>query len=201
MIIDIIGIAIIVACIISGMKKGLVKGVFSSLSFIIALILTVSTLSFATDYVKETEFGKNIMEKTEIVIIESSEEIEGQSILSELIDTGGIQKEAEKMQENLSEKLGDLVIRALCAIVLFIAYAVLIKIVAYILDAVAKLPVLKTFNKIGGILAGAVNAYIFMTILSCILMLLLSTSYGEAIKAQLESSKITAWFYNNNPIL
>ena len=34
MIIDIIGIAIIVACIISGMKKGLVKGVFSSLSFI-----------------------------------------------------------------------------------------------------------------------------------------------------------------------
>lgn len=201
MILDIIGIAIIVACIIIGMKKGLVKGVFSSLSFILALILTVSTLSFAADFIKETEFGKNIMEKTEIVILESNEEDGKTSIFSELIDTEGIQKEAEKMQENLSEKLGDLVIRSLCAIVLFVAYIILIKIATYILDAVAKLPVLNTFNKIGGIITGAVNAYIFMTILSCILMLLLSTSLGGTIQEQLESSKITAWFYNNNPIL
>ena len=78
---------------------------------------------------------------------------------------------------------------------------ILIKIATYILDAVAKLPVLNTFNKIGGIITGAVNAYIFMTILSCILMLLLSTSLGGTIQEQLESSKITAWFYNNNPIL
>ena len=199
MILDVIGIVIISFSIYSGMKKGLVKGLFSSVTFILALILTVCTLSPVAGFVGETDFGKAIYEKTEIVLIEASED--GSDVLSGIIDTKGIISEAEKVQENLSETLGNVVIRSICAVALFLIYIIAIKITAYILDAVAKLPVLNTFNKIGGILTGAVNAYIFMTLLCCILMMLVSTPAGDAIVSQLESSWITSWFYNNNPIL
>ena len=201
MILDIIAIVIIAYCIYSGMKKGLIKGLFSSLTFVIALALTIGTVGAVTEYVSETEFGKSIYEATEIGILDhGGEENEGNFSIP-LIDTENLLNEAIETQENISRSLGDLAAKSLCAVALFVGYFIIIKLVVNILDAVAKLPVLKTFNKIGGILAGAVNAYIFMIILSCLLMLVSSTAMGETIKAQLESSKIAIWFYNNNPIL
>ena len=200
MILDIIAIVIIAYCIYSGMKKGLIKGLFSSLTFVIALAVTIGTVGAVTEYVSETEFGKSIYEATEIAILEHGGEDEGNFSIP-LIDTENLLNEAIETQENISRSLGDLAVKSLCAVALFVGYFIIIKLAVNILDAVAKLPVLKTFNKIGGVLAGAVNAYIFMIILSCLLMLVSSTAMGETIKAQLESSKIAIWFYNNNPIL
>ncbi|MBQ2941293.1 MAG: CvpA family protein [Clostridia bacterium] len=207
MILDIVGIIIIAYFIYSGMKKGLVKGIFSALSFLIALLLTVMTLNPVAEYVEDTDFGRSVYEKTAVVLTEKAEEEVEQgaedekNLLSGIIDTGGIAEEVAKIQENISESLGNLVIRALCAIALFIIYTLLIKIIAALLDAVAKLPILKTFNKIGGILAGAVNAYIFMIILCWVLTLLMSTGLKEALVSQLEESVIISRFYYNNPIL
>ncbi len=206
MVLDIIGIIIIGYFLYSGVKKGFVKSIFSSLSFILALALTVMTLNPVVDYVKETEFGKTVYEKTELTFIEENADNESaedgeeeMSFLSEIIDTDGIIEEATKIQGNISKSLGDIVIRSICALALFVIYIILIKIAASILDATAKLPVLKTFNKIGGILAGAVNAYIFMAIFCCIIMLLMSTSFKDTVAAQLEASLFTSWFYSNNP--
>ncbi len=201
MILDILTLIIIVFCLYSGMKKGFVKSFFSTASFILALVLTLSTVNPAFDYIKETDFGKAIYEKTEINFIEKTEkEEEEKDILSSLIDTRQIIDGADSFEKNLSSDLGDLVLRSLCSVVLFLAYTLVLKLLSAILDALFHLPVLNVFNKAGGILAGGINAYIFMIILSGLIMLLISTSFGDVLMKQLEESKIAIWFYKNNPL-
>ena len=136
MVLDIIGIIIIGYFLYSGVKKGFVKSIFSSLSFILALALTVM-IFFMVDYVKETEFGKAVYEKTELTFIEENADNESaedgeeeMSFLSEIIDTDGIIGEAAKIQGNISKSLGDIVIRSICALALFVIYIILIKIAA-----------------------------------------------------------------------
>ncbi len=200
MILDILTLIIIVFCLYSGMKKGFVKSFFSTASFVIALVLTLSTVNPAFEYVKETDFGKAIYEKTEINFIEKGEKKEEELSQKFFINTEEIIEGADTLEENISSGVGNLVLRSLCSVVLFLAYTLVLKLLSGILDALFSLPVLNAFNKAGGILAGGINAYIFMVILSGLIMLLMSTTLGETLMGQLEESKIAIWFYKNNPL-
>lgn len=201
MVLDIIALVIIVFCLYSGMKKGFVKSLFSTASFILALVLTLSTVNPAFRYIKETDFGKAIYEKTTINFVETNkEEREEKDILASIIDTDKIIESADSIEENLSLDIGNLILRSLCSVTLFLAYTVILKLLANILDTIFKLPVLNAFNKLGGILAGGINAYIFMVVITGIIMLLVSTSFGETLLSQLDESKIAVWFYKNNPL-
>ncbi len=199
MVLDIIALVVIVFCLYFGMKKGFVKSFFSTASFIIALVLTLSTVNPAFEYIKETSFGKAVYEKTEINLIEKSEE-EKDGFFESFLDKSQIIEGADSLEETLSDNIGTLILRSLCSVVLFLGYSIILKLLSKILDAIFKLPVLNAFNKIGGILAGGINAYIFMIIISSAIMLLISTSFGETLLSQLEESKIAVWFYKNNPL-
>ena len=96
---------------------------------------------------------------------------------------------------------GDVLLKALCAVLLFLLFFILIKLLSKILDAIAKLPVLRTVNKLGGALSGLLTAYIVLILYGCALIILSSSALGVSIAEQLETSKIASWFYLNNPIL
>ena len=201
MILDIIAVIIIGYCLFIGAKKGLVNMLFKTLSFALALFLTAITLNAACDAVTDTELGKYIYEKTEITLIEEGEIEEKLGVLEFFIDTEELYGEVTGLQEKASVTLGDIIIRAGCAIALFIVYSILIKLAGKILNTVAELPIINVVNKLGGFLAGGVNAYIVMIMLTCILTFLMSTKFGEVLEAQLDSSLIASWFVKNNPLL
>lgn len=201
MILDIIALIIMAFCIIRGIKKGFVKTIFGTFSFLIALILTIITLESAAAYISKTDLGKAIYENTDINIINSVVEVGEEGQLGGLIDLSDILESAEKTEAELSEKAADVIIKALTSIGLFILYLLALKIFMHVLNFVVKLPVLSAFNKVGGLLSGMLNAYIAMVVFACIITALISTEYGAEISGQLKDSYITSFFYENNPLL
>ena len=200
MILDIIALAIILFSVIMGVKKGLIKTLFGTLSVILAIFLTIGTMDVAFSYVKETDFGKSIYEKTAISLTQNVE-IEENNFLMQLIDVNTILETAEDVEKSISLALGDVLLKALFAVLLFLLFFILIKLLSKILDAIAKLPVLRTVNKLGGALSGLLTAYIVLILYGCALIILSSSALGVSIAEQLETSKIASWFYLNNPIL
>ena len=203
MILDIIAVAIIVFCVYNGIRKGMVKAFFSTATLILALVLTFVTVNPVSEYVKQTSFGETVYEKTQIEFLDAEDFEQAQKFLEnfELSKVNLEENAAEAvigLENELSLNIGNAVIRSVCAVALFILYYFALKIIAKLLDVVCKLPVLKTFNRAGGFIAGILNAYITLIIFSCIIMLLLSTDAGEYLTKQLSESFLTAWIYQNN---
>ena len=201
MILDIIALAIICFLIYKGRKKGLVKTLFSSLSFVIALILTITTLDAVYDYVKTTEFGNSVYESIRAEAEKDNSLEQVPEFVFIFSDTENIAEGVSHIRNYITDAIGNAVIKSLCGVMLFVAYSIIIKLASGILDTFAKLPVLNAVNMFGGIVAGAINAWIFMVLFTCFMTFLLPTGAGEFLSSQLEKSILVKWFCNNNPLL
>lgn len=201
MIIDIIAVVIAVLCIANGIKKGFVRAFFGTLSFFLAFILTFMFSSAAVKYVKESPVGTYIYEKTAVQVIDVPEDNENSGFFDELIDKKGIIEKADKAQRSVSEEIGNTVITLLTCVVLFIAITLLLKLLAHILNFAAKLPLLKSFNKLGGLIAGVLNAYVVLTLFSCIAAFIGASNVLPILTEQLEQSRVVNWLYLNNPLM
>ena len=157
MAVDIIALVLAVLCIVSGIKRGFVKAFFGTLSFVLALILTFSFSDQACKFVAGSELGKTIYEKTAVKIVDAPDS-GNETFFDELIDKKGIIEKANDAQMSVSEEIGNTVIRLLTTAILFIAFSVLLKLLSMLLDLAAKLPIIKGFNKAGGLGAGIINA-------------------------------------------
>ncbi|MDP4132407.1 MAG: CvpA family protein [Bacillota bacterium] len=215
MILDIIAVVILLFCIIQGIRKGFIKAFFKTASFIIAFILTVTFLNSAVTYVTKTSLGNAIYAQAEKLVGAESATLENSltgstqsdkgktenDFLMKLIDLDEIKSKADEAKESLAQKAGDVMLKAVCAVGLFLALLILLRIIEYILENIAKLPVINGFNRMGGFIAGTLNGFILLFIFSCLLVFLISTSFaGEFCREQLKESTIMAFLYNNNPI-
>lgn len=171
MAVDIIALVLALLCIVSGIKRGFVKAFFGTLSFILALILTFSFSDQACKFISESELGKSIYEKTAVKIVDAPE-TENETFFDELIDKKGIIEKANEAQMSVSEEIGNTVIKLLTTALLFIGFSLLLKLLSLLLDLAAKLPIIKGFNKAGGLVAGIINAYIVLTVFSCLMTFL-----------------------------
>lgn len=196
MLVDIIALIIVILCVVIGVKKGFIKTFFGTLSFLIAIILTVATVDPISEYVSKTEAGKFIYEKTEINILENgmakneNESTYYNAFLEEIIDIESIVQNAQGMQQEISQKIGDMSIKTITALVIFVIYLVLLKIISKILDLVSHLPLLNAFNKVGGFIAGGINAYILLVIFSSAITFIATMYENDLLSTQLEESVI-----------
>lgn len=200
MAVDIIALVLALLCIVSGIKRGFVKAFFGTLSFIFALILTFSFSDQACKFVAGSELGKSIYEKTAVKIVDAPE-TENETFFDELIDKKGIIEKANEAQMSVSEEIGNTVIKLLTTALLFIGFSLLLKLLSLLLDLAAKLPIIKGFNKAGGLVAGIINAYIVLTVFSCLMTFLGASAVSETVTRQMAESKAVTWFYLNNPLL
>lgn len=200
MLIDIIAIVISLACVVHGIKKGLVKTLFGTLSLLVALLLTSLTLPAFTAWMTDTPLGEAVYEKTQISIVGSYREGTDAGILCEFLEKAGISALSEAEKE-ASVYLGNMMIRALSACVLFVGYSLLLRLLAKLLDIAAKLPILHTFNKLGGLAFGAVNAFLLLTVFAWIFLFVSPVSSQAFLQEQMETSRVMLWFMKVNPFL
>ncbi len=207
MIIDIIALAIIILCVVIGIKKGFIKTFFGTLSFIIAIILTIATINPVSEYVSKTEVGKFIYEKTEINILQkgiSTNEDEStyyNEFLENIIDMDSVIQNTQDMQKEVSEKIGDMALKTITGLAIFVIYLILLKIISKILDLVSHLPLLNAFNKVGGFIAGGINAYILIMIFSSAVTFLGTMYENNILSTQLEESMIVKYLSQYNLFL
>lgn len=201
-IIDIVIIGIILLCLYGGYRKGLIGLAFSIVSFVAALIIAFILFSPISSYViNNTEFDDNI--KNAIITNFNSEEQteNGESnFITAYIDKQ-IDETKGKTLEVVATEISKICIKGIVFIALFIVARIALVFFKVIANLIAKLPILKQFNKLGGIIFGLLKGLV-ITYGVLAILLLVSPMFNEAkFFKELNNSFVGGMMYNNNIIV
>ena len=221
---DLIVLLIIGVTIFAAYKRGFVKTLISTCSFLIAIILTSVLAAPLTDVLKDaavTELVEDASEQKIITILdenalEPKDLFEGRSEeFNRLVSISGIDKddfleEQEEKREALIAQTAKIVsapiihtfASTLAIIIIYFSVRVALCVAGYFLDRLAKLPLLRTVNKTFGLLLGVLLA-LFRVLLFCFIVKILievGAFIGNDFLVSLNSGDavIFDWFANNN---
>ena len=215
MIIDLIILGILILCIFFGYKRGLVEVAFNLISFVIAIVLSLLLYQPVTNYIiDKTQFDENI--KSIIVNQINPEEIKQQveepeeesnnlpDIVTNYIGKT-ISEAANTAKDNAAEivatNLSITAIKIITLILLFIAIRIVLCLLKFITNILAKLPVISSLNKIGGIVYGVIEG-LFIVYLILAIAMAISTMTGNAdILTYINESILGKIMFNNNILL
>lgn len=211
--IDILVVLIIVLFAFLGYKKGFMKLALGIISFFAATLIAVilyKPVSNAiinntdVDDIIKTKISGSILKRNPD--IEKADEIivseENPSFINDYI-TKNIEdiktKKGTEIIETLSGALAKSIITLATFIVLFIVTKLIILILNVFIGFVEKIPFIKQFNGIGGLLYGIVKGLITVYFAFCIVYFLRTTNLN--IEGNIQKSFIGSKMYNNNIIL
>lgn len=204
---DLIIVAILVLNIFICYKKGLVKLAVGLIAVLASIILAVTFYKPVSNLVIEnTEFD----DKIENAIIENfTSEVEEQ----EVDEDNGFMKYIEKyVDDTVNKTKNEIVIEAagvisvkvinICVILgIFVIARIVLILLTFVSDIITELPIIKQFNKAGGIVYGTIKALLIIYVILAILFFIVYTTGNVTISEAITNSLITKLFYNNNLIL
>ncbi len=197
---DIAVIAIIALSIFIGYKQGLVKSAIKILSFFIAIAVALVLYKPVSGIlINNTPIDDNIknaiVEKITPEGVDTHQEVEVQNDFSLKI-IGSATNTIEGIAEVFAVKL----IETGTLLLIYIIVKIALKFVTVLADIIAKLPLLKQINKLGGTIYGIVKGIILVyTILA--IVYLITPLLSDSVKENIDKSFITKTLYNNNVIL
>ncbi len=200
-IIDIVVLAILVLTIFLGYKRGLVKVVFKMFAFLVALIVTLVLYKPVTNLViNNTTLDETISN----IIIENGTIEKTKDEKSNTVDKY-IENAKNDIQNSVVTSVADTVAVNLVSIIviiaLFIVTRLLLILVSFFADSLAELPIIKQFNKAGGIIYGVLQGIVIILAILTIIYFISTTVKDFAVAKLINESIITKIVYYNNPIL
>jgi len=107
----------------------------------------------------------------------------------------------ETLAEYLSVSIASVIVSGVAGFLSFVLAMVVIRILIFALDKIVSLPVIKTFNRIGGGLAGAVQGLLVIWIVFLVITLLYSTEWAKEAYRLIRENTFLNFLYNNNILL
>jgi len=191
--IDLVIILIILIFMLMGSLKGFISSVIGLVEYILSIFLAykLSPL-FAKFMVDKWAVDEKISSAIHSLIPKIAENIIGNSDdYKSVLDASG--QNIESVKDALSnvelpflDVIADKIIQILAMIILFFILKFIFRILSRVLNLIARLPVLKEFNKIGGIVIGFVEG----AILAVIVVLGISLWPNEDLQGELSNSFI-----------
>lgn len=213
--VDVIILLIIALSVFIGYKRGLIKCAINVLSFFIAIIVVILlTTPISNLIINNTQIDDNIkatisekisfsnVDVEELKLDENnsnSPEVVRDHINNMMTD---LTKDAtNNVADVLAENISVMIINIAVAVVLFIVTKFALIFVKALADILGKIPLIKQFNKAGGIIygvvSGIVRVYLILAVISIIIPVLTDAPIIDAIN----SSMIGKGMYNNNILL
>ena len=207
-----------------GLKRGMLKMAFSLISVVVVLLLVNILTPPTKQLLKATPIYTGIQNTIEEYVsnnIESSAQSvtqTGVGAQKKIIEKLPLPKEIKAtlnennteesyaslkvttFSEYIAESLTDMVMNAVTFIILFFILTILVKIVVHALDIIAKLPVLRTFNTIGGALIGLGESLVIIWIACIVVTAFSATSWGQQICTGISENGLLSLIYDNNII-
>lgn len=196
--IDIIIIALIALTTFIGYKKGLIKVAFNLISFILAILIAIVLYKPVSSF---------IINYTPI-----DDKIE-ETITNQIANSDNIEKESHNFIENyysdiknastsvIAKNISQMVINIACMIIVFIVSRIVLLFFKFSGDLIAKLPLIKQCNSVGGFLYGLLKGFIIVYILLALIAIASPLVEMEQLMKMINSSIIGNIMYNNNIIL
>lgn len=208
--IDGIIILIMALFIYMGYRKGLIKVAISFLAFIISILIA---LIFYRPIADQIIINTEVDEKISDSIYSSIKDIDFKNITDEEKEENGILKIAEnyinealeKSTENTAMYVANSLTRTIVEGITFIGLLIVLRIALLILnlmaDVIGNLPIIKQFNKSGGIIYGIVEGIFVINVALAILYILNPLCADGAIQKNIEKSNLGKIVYENNFII
>ena len=199
-IIDLIIVSIILLFVFLGYKRGLVKVAFKLCTFFIAIIIA---FVFYKPIAQLVITNTNIDETIETAItnkilpegVTETQEVDLSNDLPRII-----LKNSSNTVQSISKSFSNTIIETVCILLIFIIVKIILKFVTVLADLIAKLPILKQFNKLGGTIYGIVEG-LFIVFLGLAIVSLIAPLLDISIIDSINSSILGNIFYNNNILL
>ena len=194
-IIDVVIVLFMMLAIFIGYKRGLIKVTFGLLSFALALIISLILYKpvshFITNY---TPIPEKIETHIERRIYTGDEDVTDNFISNYY---SNIKNSSASL---IAYNVTNTIINISSILIVFLLSKIILLFLRFSTDLIAKLPLIKQFNHIGGfiygILLGFILIYIFMTVITLLAPILDLNNILEIIN----SSIIGNIMYNNNII-
>ena len=212
-------IAIIVICVLIGYKRGFIKTVFDLAGMLIAVILTVLISPVVASMMKGSPSIYDSLHTKIEKHVHINFDAEGHSLSQYLddlevpdkvgdylLDGGKTLEEVasssvDAVNARIVDKLTVMAINCIAFILTLIVVMIVITIVAMVLDLVSKLPGINMLNKTLGIAAGAIEAYLILSVIGVIIMTFSTSDFGISAASQIASNPILSFIYKNNLLL
>ena len=193
MILDVILIGIFIGMVIYGYKKGAIGIIAKLVSVILSFVIAYFCAEIVGEYISSTNLGVNIQtgiteSLSNILTTESDSKLI--FMLHQILGNTVENQIVSKIVKYMFTAIGFGIIFVVARIILFIAQKVV--------ESLFELPVLKTFNKLGGVIASilllALELSIFLAVIKCLSVL----PFMNKIVNLINSSEITRVIYNHN---
>lgn len=201
LLIDLLIVGIIILFTFIGYKRGLVKIAFSLCTFIIALVISlilykpVSTLVINSTEIDE-KIENTIVDKILPEGLSETDEFELED--SDIYHT--LLKDGKHSIQSIAETFSTKIIETVVLLLIFIIAKIVLRFVTILADLVAKLPLLNTFNHLGGIIFGFLQGCLIILVIFALISLFAPMIDGSIIK-NINDSMIGSKIYEHNILL
>ena len=213
---DLIVIGIIALFMYLGYRRGLIRTVFSLVSYVLAISLAIYLFPVVADWLMEmpvyTALKDYIVRTMNLgdVVQYQSDELIANLPLPDIIrgflhehNTPNIFEllNVQTIEEYIAAYFSRMAINIIAKVSVFIIVKFTLGLLSGVLDLASRLPVIKQFNQIGGMLIGFVLGLIIVWIGLAVMILFFLDPTGPELMIMLENSLVVGWVYENNPIL
>lgn len=211
---DLVLISMIISNAFWGYRKGLVAVVFKILTFIISLLIVFVLYKPVSNAIMD---NTQLDEKLSIAIeqnltgttLESGELLKAEESnvsksVVELINSfveEALRESKENAVQYVSQSLAVIMIRVGTFLLLFIVSRFLLLFIRFAAELIANLPIIKMFNKSGGLVYGIIKGFLMAYFILAIFSLLSPVISDLGIIRAIDDSMLASKLYNNNLIL
>ena len=204
-IVDLVILAIFIICIIIGYVRGLTGSLIKILSFVLSIVIAfILFVPISNLIINNTQIDDNLEQSIREMIIGNNEE---EQKMPEAI-TDYIQQQVESASDSAKEAIADSTAREVAVTIvkagtwigLFLIARILLILLRFITSLIAKLPVIKQFDKLGGVIYGILEGIIIIYLVLAIISFI-SPLIGENIITAIDESMVGSMLYNNNLLL
>lgn len=207
-VLDVVLLIIFLLSLFFGYRKGLIGVAFNLCAFLVALVVTWILYNPITNVViNNTEIDdsiRNAIIEKGVIETKEDEEKEEENMINKYIQqyvTSPITNTTNDVVEETARVVSEKVVAIGVAIALFIVVRIALILLKFVAEAIAKLPIIKQFNKAGGLIYGAIRGMFIIYIFLAILFFIMSVNNSGMIANMINSSLISKYLYENNLIL
>lgn len=215
----VIVILLFVLCFVMGMKKGLIKTVYSAGVLIIGLLLAAILNPIASSFlhnnssIYQSVYGaveKNISLEGKIKTLNQENQAIDKLPLPEMLRKKLKENNNAEVYEAMAVKtfknyiykyITNLILNGISYISVYILIMIILYVLSETLDLISKLPVLKELNQVAGGIVGLLQGLLIFWVFCTVLAVFSNTLWAQKLYEMINESEILSILYNGNFLL
>ncbi len=199
MLADIIVLSVVVISVAVGYKRGLLKSLFSVISYVASIVLSFLFYPVLSELLMKTPLYTFLVEKIGENYLSGtagSTAVSGGNFFAQYLSSG-----IESATNGIAGAVAQLIVNIIAFVLIVIICKIAIRLIGNTLNIFTKLPVIKQFNRLGGAVAGGLIGILILYIAFALMVAFAPLGSDSKVMTEIENSHLASEMYNNNILL